>query len=75
MAQDYEKTIKELQDQIRKMQKSPKRVSSKDRKTHVSDGDAKEHKGTPEKLKLSFENTTEGSNGLVERPGAEVSQP
>ncbi|XP_065056187.1 GRIP and coiled-coil domain-containing protein 2-like isoform X2 [Rhopilema esculentum] len=71
MAQDYEKTIKELQDQIRKMQKSPKRVSSKDKKTHVSDGSVKEHKGTPEKLKLSFENTTEGSNGLVERPGAE----
>ena len=73
MAQDYEETIKDLKEQIAGLRQSPKRQNSKGKKSTV-DGDAKEPRSTPEHLTLRTENSSDSSHGLVERPGAEVSE-
>ena len=71
MAQDYEETIKELKEEIVRLQSSPKRQTSREKKSAV-DTAAKEHRATPEHLKLTIQNLSDLSHGLVERPGAEV---
>ena len=71
MAQDYEESIKELKKEIVSLRQSPKRQNSKGKKTSA-EGEVKEHRLTPEHLKLTTQNSSEGSHGLVERPGAEV---
>ena len=71
MAQDYEETIKELKEQIVRLQQVPKRQNSREKKPAI-DSEVKEHRSTPEHLKLTMQSVSDASHGLVERPGAEV---